>query len=110
MLSKRDRECLDYVTGRINADGISPSLDEIADALCVKSKASAHRAIAHLIARGYVKRLAHGKHRALEVLRTASPPIPRPAPEPVVIGPNAAYFTVQRIEGEAKLVPMEAKR
>lgn len=68
MLTAKQRALLLFIHERIEQDGVSPSFEEMKDALDLKSKSGIHRLITALEERGFIRRLAH-KARALEVLR-----------------------------------------
>ncbi|MCZ6847679.1 MAG: transcriptional repressor LexA [Alphaproteobacteria bacterium] len=68
MLTKKQHELLLYVNQHLRENGISPSFDEMKDALGLKSKSGIHRLITGLVERGFIHRLPH-RARALEVLR-----------------------------------------
>ena len=68
MLTKKQRELLLFINQRLTATGISPSFDEMKDALSLKSKSGIHRLVSGLEERGFVRRLPH-RARALEVVR-----------------------------------------
>ncbi|MBT5663813.1 MAG: repressor LexA, partial [Rhodospirillaceae bacterium] len=68
MLTRKQYELLVYIQKRLNETGISPSFDEMKEALHLKSKSGIHRLITGLEERGYIRRLPH-KARALEILR-----------------------------------------
>ena len=68
MLTAKQRALLLFIHERIEDDGVSPSFEEMKDALDLKSKSGIHRLITALEERGFIRRLAH-KARALEVLR-----------------------------------------
>lgn len=68
MLTKKQYELLVYVDRRLKETGISPSFDEMKDALKLRSKSGIHRLITGLEERGFIRRLAH-RARALQVLR-----------------------------------------
>ena len=68
MLTKKQKNLLLYINKKIRSTGISPSYDEMKNALNLKSKSGIHRLISALEERGFIKRLAH-KARALEVLK-----------------------------------------
>lgn len=68
MLTKKQHELLVFVNRRIDETGVSPSFDEMKEALNLKSKSGIHRLITALEERGFIRRLAH-RARALEVLR-----------------------------------------
>lgn len=68
MLTRKQHELLMFVNQRIEETGVSPSFDEMKEALNLKSKSGIHRLITALEERGFIRRLAH-RARALEVLR-----------------------------------------
>jgi repressor LexA len=68
MLTRKQNELLLYINRHLTEKGVSPSFDEMKDALGLKSKSGIHRLITGLEERGFIKRLAH-KARALEVIR-----------------------------------------
>ncbi len=68
MLTPKQHELLMFIHERIRETGVSPSFDEMKDALDLRSKSGIHRLITALEERGFIRRLAH-KARALEVLR-----------------------------------------
>lgn len=68
MLTKKQFELLKFMDLHIKEHGVSPSFDEMKDALNLKSKSGIHRLITALEERGFIARLAH-RARALEVLR-----------------------------------------
>ena len=68
MLTRKQHELLMFIHERIRESGVSPSFDEMKDALGLKSKSGIHRLITALEERGFIKRLAH-RARALEILR-----------------------------------------
>lgn len=79
MLTRKQYELLMFINRRLNDTGVSPSFDEMKEALDLKSKSGIHRLITSLEERGFLKRLAH-KARALQVLKL---------PEAVSIYPQA---------------------
>lgn len=87
MLTKKQYELLMYIERRLRETGISPSFDEMKDALDLKSKSGIHRLITGLEERGFIRRLAH-RARALEIVKlpeTAAEPRSAPSesvPEP----------------------------
>ncbi len=68
MLTRKQQELLLFIHDRLGKDGISPSFDEMKDALRLKSKSGIHRLISGLEERGFIRRLAH-RARALEVIK-----------------------------------------
>jgi repressor LexA len=57
-----------FIDKRLNESGISPSFDEMREALDLKSKSGVHRLISALEERGFIRRLPN-RARALEVLK-----------------------------------------
>lgn len=68
MLTRKQYDLLKFINGRLEESGVSPSFDEMKDALGLKSKSGIHRLITGLEERGFIRRLPH-RARALEVLR-----------------------------------------
>src|SRR3954468_9046064 len=68
VLTRKQNELLLFINKRLNEGGVSPSFDEMKEALRLKSKSGIHRLITGLEERGFLKRLAH-RARALEVVR-----------------------------------------
>ncbi|HEY2050106.1 MAG TPA: transcriptional repressor LexA [Caulobacteraceae bacterium] len=99
MLTRKQHDLLVFIHQRIQETGVSPSFDEMKDALDLASKSGIHRLITALEERGFVRRLAH-RARALEVLKPpqtgpAAPFAPRStaiSPRPVA-APAAANDT-----------------
>jgi repressor LexA len=92
MLTRKQHELLLFINGRLAQTGVSPSFDEMKDALGLKSKSGIHRLISGLEERGFIRRLPH-RARALEVVRLPDAlgiptPAPAPAAEPRGFAPN----------------------
>src|SRR5947199_7651512 len=68
MLTRKQRELLLFINQRLTATGVSPSFDEMKDALSLKSKSGIHRLVGGLEERGFIRRLPH-RARALEVVK-----------------------------------------
>ena len=68
MLTKKQHELLLFIHGHLQRHGVSPSFDEMKDALALKSKSGIHRLITGLEERGFIKRLPH-RARAVEIAR-----------------------------------------
>ena len=68
MLTAKQRELLQFITVRLEESGISPSFEEMKEALDLKSKSGVHRLISALEERGFIRRLPN-RARALEVIR-----------------------------------------
>jgi repressor LexA len=126
MLTAKQHELLRYIQRKLEETGISPSFEEMKDALDLKSKSGVHRLISALEERGFIRRLPN-RARALEVLRqpenvTASarqapandtvvqltPPRARPEPANDIIelplhGRIAAGMPIEALEGQSTL-------
>tara|TARA_R110001599_G_scaffold90188_6_gene237964 strand:- start:804 stop:1559 length:756 start_codon:yes stop_codon:yes gene_type:complete len=68
MLTKKQHQLLLYIHECLESRGVSPSFDEMKEALDLKSKSGIHRLITGLTERGFIRRLPH-RARALEVLK-----------------------------------------
>ena len=68
MLTVKQRELLLFIDERLKQSGVSPSFDEMREALELKSKSGVHRLISALEERSFIRRLPN-RARALEVLR-----------------------------------------
>ena len=68
MLTAKQRELLLFIDARLKESGISPSFDEMREALDLKSKSGVHRLISALEERGFIRRLPN-RARALEVVK-----------------------------------------
>lgn len=105
MLTKKQHELLIFIDQRLRDDGVSPSFEEMKDALGLKSKSGIHRLISGLEERGFIRRLAH-RARALEVMRlpdgtgyktlTVVPDVKPPAPT------TAAVYTPSVLKSVVK--------
>ncbi|MDP3745965.1 MAG: transcriptional repressor LexA [Phenylobacterium sp.] len=79
MLTRKQHELLMFIHERIKESGVSPSFDEMKEALDLASKSGIHRLITALEERGFLRRLPH-RARALEVVKlpqqatTTAPP------------------------------------
>src|SRR5690349_13122914 len=83
MLTTKQFELLKSINQRLSDTGISPSFEEMKEALGLKSKSGIHRLISGLEERGFIRRLPH-RARALEVVRL---------PEETSAGSRAAAST-----------------
>src|ERR1041385_6699579 len=86
MLTRKQHELLMFIHERIKESGVSPSFDEMKEALDLASKSGIHRLITALEERGFLRRLPH-RARALEVVKlpqkaTLAPPPNGRAPGP----------------------------
>jgi len=90
MLTRKQHELLMFIHERIKETGVSPSFDEMKEALDLASKSGIHRLITALEERGFLRRLPH-RARALEVVKmpqqatASSPPKGRAPFRPQVV-------------------------
>ena len=95
MLTRKQHELLMFIHERIKESGVSPSFDEMKEALDLASKSGIHRLITALEERGFLRRLPH-RARALEVVKlpqqatTSSPPKGRAPFKPQLVEAGAA--------------------
>lgn len=68
MLTAKQHELLLFINRRLEESGISPSFEEMKEALDLKSKSGVHRLISALEERGFIRRLPN-RARALEVVK-----------------------------------------
>jgi repressor LexA len=94
MLTAKQRELLLFINQRLTATGVSPSFDEMKDALHLRSKSGIHRLVGGLEERGFIRRLPH-RARALEVIKL---------PEESAAGPagDRGRFSPTVIRGDFK--------
>jgi repressor LexA len=108
MLTRKQHELLLYIDEQLAQTGISPSFEEMKEALDLKSKSGVHRLISALEERGFIRRLAN-RARALEVLkmpetRAAAPVRPPQAANDGVVelplhGRIAAGTPIEALQG-----------
>ena len=98
MLTKKQHELLLFIHGHLQRHGVSPSFDEMKDALALKSKSGIHRLITGLEERGFIKRLPH-RARAVEVMRLPDDLGSGARPGPAAAGGKAG-FAPRVIQGD----------
>jgi repressor LexA len=77
MLTRKQHELVCFINDRLNETGVSPSFEEMKEALDLKSKSGVHRLISALEEREFIRRLPN-RARALEVLRMPERATARP--------------------------------
>ncbi|WP_076071059.1 transcriptional repressor LexA [Sphingomonas montana] len=125
MLTRKQHELLSFISDRLGETGVSPSFEEMKEALDLKSKSGVHRLVSALEERNFIRRLPN-RARALEVMRLPegmkplaaaprSPAIVAPrAPMPILAAANdvldiplhgriAAGLPIEAIEGQSML-------
>ena len=110
MLTRKQHELLLYIDARLSETGISPSFEEMKEALDLKSKSGVHRLISALVERGFIRRLPN-RARALEVLKMPEAKQAAPAEKAPVMPPRAANDDVISIPLHGRIAagtPIEA--
>ena len=128
MLTAKQHELIRFIQQRLEDTGISPSFEEMKEALDLKSKSGVHRLISALEERGFIRRLPN-RARALEVVKlpenavmgspapvaandavSAAIPAKAVAPEPAndiidvpLHGRIAAGAPIEAIEGQSSM-------
>ncbi|MEL7317257.1 MAG: transcriptional repressor LexA [Pseudomonadota bacterium] len=77
MLTAKQHELIRFIQQRLEETGISPSFEEMKEALDLKSKSGVHRLISALEERGFIRRLPN-RARALEVIKQPEDATPAP--------------------------------
>lgn len=88
MLTRKQLDLLAFIHKRVQRDGVSPSFDEMKEALDLRSKSGIHRLITALEERGFIRRLAH-RARAIEIVKL-----------PESLAGTVPGFTPRVIEGD----------
>ena len=107
MLTKKQHELLLFINESLSDSGISPSFDEMKDALNLKSKSGIHRLISALEERGFIRRLPH-RARALEVIKLpgkSAAPGSQHSPAAAPSGVPNGGFDAKVIHGDFKTLP-----
>jgi repressor LexA len=120
MLTRKQHELLCFIHDRLLTSGVSPSFEEMKEALDLRSKSGVHRLISALEERSFIRRLPN-RARALEVLKMPDRPREDPiklvqkAPAPVIPvaandvidlplhGRIAAGMPIEAMEGQTSL-------
>ena len=125
MLTRKQHELVCFIYDRLADTGVSPSFEEMKEALDLKSKSGVHRLISALEERGFIRRLAN-RARALEVVKMPErgdapkavmtsnvvelPKREAPAPSPAndvmeipLHGRIAAGMPIEALEGQSSL-------
>ncbi|WP_408591158.1 transcriptional repressor LexA [Novosphingobium sp.] len=96
MLTRKQHELLTFIQLRLEESGISPSFEEMKEALDLKSKSGVHRLISALEERGFIRRLPN-RARALEVIREPETSVtrkPKSNPLPAAVNDAASSASV----------------
>lgn len=129
MLTAKQHELIRFIQEKLEETGISPSFEEMKEALDLKSKSGVHRLISALEERGFIRRLPN-RARALEIIKlpedsvtsaskpatvandavvaahAAKPTAPEPANDIIDVplhGRIAAGAPIEAIEGQSSM-------
>ena len=94
-VTKRQKEVIDFITAFVQRNGYSPSFEEIARGLDLKSLATVHKHITNLQNKGLLQR-AHNRSRSIDVLPPRSRT--RASERLPLMGRIAAGFPVEAME------------
>ncbi|WP_309612350.1 transcriptional repressor LexA [Sphingomonas sp.] len=100
MLTAKQHELLHFIHERLGETGVSPSFDEMREALDLKSKSGVHRLISALEERRFIRRLPN-RARALEVLKM--PELAKPA------APVAMRSPLKVVANDVIEIPMHGR-
>jgi repressor LexA len=103
MLTAKQHELLNFIHERLSATGVSPSFDEMREALDLKSKSGVHRLISALEERQFIRRLPN-RARALEVVR-----MPEVAVPAIAAAAMAARPAVPAAANDTVEIPMHGR-
>jgi repressor LexA len=120
VLTRKQHELICFINDRLAETGVSPSFEEMKEALDLKSKSGVHRLISALEERQFIRRLPN-RARALEVMRMPERGeqklrIPQPSTSPIILpaaandvielpmhGRIAAGMPIEALEGQSTL-------
>lgn len=109
MLTRKQYQLLMFIDDSLKKNGVSPSFDEMKEALNLKSKSGIHRLITGLEERGFIRRLPH-RARALEVMKLPENAQLVPQAKAPAAQAAQAPFKPQVIEGDFHMAGAVADR
>jgi repressor LexA len=96
-ITRRQKEVLDFISSFVQRNGYSPSFEEIAHGLDLRSLATVHKHITNLQTKGLLER-AHNRSRSIDVLPQR--PKPRPSERLPLMGRIAAGLPIEAVENQ----------
>jgi repressor LexA len=108
MLTRKQHELLSFINDRLSTSGVSPSFEEMKEALELKSKSGVHRLISALEERGFIRRLPN-RARALEVLKMPEPALsakPGAKPDNVI---RADFSKARQTANDVLEIPLHGR-
>ena len=104
MLTRKQHDLLCFIHDRLAASGVSPSFEEMKEALDLRSKSGVHRLISALEERSFIRRLPN-RARALEVLKMPE----RGTEEPVKLKPKTPAAVVPLAANDVVELPLHGR-
>ncbi|NNC52681.1 MAG: transcriptional repressor LexA [Erythrobacter sp.] len=113
MLTAKQHELIRFIQEKLEETGISPSFEEMKEALDLKSKSGVHRLISALEERGFIRRLPN-RARALEIIKLPEDSVtsaskPSPAANDAVVAVHAAKPTAPAPANDIIDVPLHGR-
>ncbi len=111
MLTRKQHELICFIADRLADTGVSPSFEEMKEALDLKSKSGVHRLISALEEREFIRRLPN-RARALEVLRMPERGERKPAAKvakPASTAPASAPATLPSPANDVVEIPLHGR-
>lgn len=110
MLTAKQHELIRFIQHKLEETGISPSFEEMKEALDLKSKSGVHRLISALEERGFIRRLPN-RARALEVIKQPedATPVGRARPANDVVTPSVAPPSAPRPANDVIEIPLHGR-
>jgi repressor LexA len=94
-VTRRQKEVLDFISSFVQRNGYSPSFEEIAHGLSLRSLATVHKHITNLQQKGLLQR-AHNRSRSIDVLPPKAKA--RPGERLPLVGRIAAGLPLEAVE------------
>jgi len=108
MLTRKQHELVCFINDRLNETGVSPSFEEMKEALDLKSKSGVHRLISALEERAFIRRLPN-RARALEVLRMPERAEKKPTKAKAAAAATSAPATVPPAANDVVEIPLHGR-
>ena len=110
MLTAKQHELIRFIQQKLEETGISPSFEEMKEALDLKSKSGVHRLISALEERGFLRRLPN-RARALEVIKQPedSTPVGRARPANDMVSRAVAPPVVSQAANDVIEIPLHGR-
>jgi repressor LexA len=108
MLTAKQHELICFIHDRLAETGVSPSFEEMKEALDLKSKSGVHRLISALEERQFLRRLPN-RARALEVVKMPERPTTATRAAPASIAPAATSRPAPQPANDVIEIPLHGR-